>query len=411
VTARLLCTVLLVSLVACRKAPSPAPLAAEPPAAKVAAAGNRPPGAAPSGQLSRVRPPAEPCVSRKGARPGELVARAAELHTEREHARALACAEEALRAVPRSVPALHWRATSLVALGRLEEARLAFARALAVDPDDPETLLGAADLYVTRAPGEREALLVGLEYALRGARVAGGRKEKDVAAQLLGVAAMAENDLGRSRDALLHADRALEHRPRDASLWYERGVALYELVRFDEARGALEKALALAPEDPWALHYLALVAEHAGEKERAEKLEAKARARSPRDFRGVDLTRAEFETEVTRAIAVLPDDERRALATVSLEISAVPALDDLTAVDPPLSPTILGLFRGPSEHEACDDLDPDEPCRSIVLYWRNLARYARDRRELSEQVRVTLLHELGHLHGETDDELRDRGLE
>jgi predicted Zn-dependent protease with MMP-like domain len=26
-------------------------------------------------------------------------------------------------------------------------------------------------------------------------------------------------------------------------------------------------------------------------------------------------------------------------------------------------------------------------------------------------VRVTLLHELGHLHGETDDELRDRGLE
>ena len=47
----------------------------------------------------------------------------------------------------------------------------------------------------------------------------------------------------------------------------------------------------------------------------------------------------------------------------------------------------------------------------MVLYWRNLARFARDRAELAEQVRVTLLHELGHLHGETDDELRDRGLE
>jgi predicted Zn-dependent protease with MMP-like domain len=95
---------------------------------------------------------------------------------------------------------------------------------------------------------------------------------------------------------------------------------------------------------------------------------------------------------------------------VPLELVDVPSLDDLTAVDPPLSPTILGLFRGPPEDEACGP-DLTAPCRSIVLYWRNLARFARDRRELSEQVRVTLLHELGHLHGETDDQLRDRGLE
>jgi predicted Zn-dependent protease with MMP-like domain len=46
-----------------------------------------------------------------------------------------------------------------------------------------------------------------------------------------------------------------------------------------------------------------------------------------------------------------------------------------------------------------------------VLYRRNLLRFARDRAQLSEQVRVTLLHELGHLHGETDEGLRARGLE
>jgi tetratricopeptide (TPR) repeat protein len=338
------------------------------------------------------------------------VERAADLYERGEHVRALACSDEALRADPRNVPALHYRATSLAALGRADEARFAFARALAVDPEDPETLAGAADFFVARAPGDRDGLLLGVEYALRGARVAEGRKDRDLAARCLGLAAMAENDLGRSRDALGHADRALRDRPRDASLHYERGVALYELVRFKEARGALERALSLAPDDAWTLHYLALVAEHAGDRAQAEKLESKARTRAPREFRGVELTRAEFDGELRRAIELLPPEEKRALATVPLEVADVPSLDDLTAVDPPLSPAILGLFRGPSETEACEEGAP-QPCRSIAIYWKNLARFARDRRELAEQVRVTLLHELGHLHGENDDELRDRGLE
>jgi predicted Zn-dependent protease with MMP-like domain len=50
-------------------------------------------------------------------------------------------------------------------------------------------------------------------------------------------------------------------------------------------------------------------------------------------------------------------------------------------------------------------------CRSIVFYRKNLIRFAHSRQELDDQVRITLLHELGHLQGEDDDELRDRGLE
>ena len=91
-------------------------------------------------------------------------------------------------------------------------------------------------------------------------------------------------------------------------------------------------------------------------------------------------------------------------------LKQIPAYADLTAVEPPLSPSILGLFRGPSLGEPCPPGEgPD--CRSIVIYRRNLLRFARDRAQLSEQVRVTLLHELGHLHGESDEGLRARGLE
>jgi len=55
--------------------------------------------------------------------------------------------------------------------------------------------------------------------------------------------------------------------------------------------------------------------------------------------------------------------------------------------------------------------DEKGPCRSVVLYRRNLARAVISQDELLEQIRVTLLHEVGHLRGEDDMELAARGLE
>ena len=105
-------------------------------------------------QLAHVRPPAPSCMGSRA--PARLLVSRAALEFERgEHARALFCADEALRASPRLVPALRLRAAALTELGRLDEARLAYARALAIDAADPETLYGAAQLYVSRLPGDR----------------------------------------------------------------------------------------------------------------------------------------------------------------------------------------------------------------------------------------------------------------
>ena len=49
--------------------------------------------------------------------------------------------------------------------------------------------------------------------------------------------------------------------------------------------------------------------------------------------------------------------------------------------------------------------------QSIVLYRKNLARAVKTRAELSEQIRDTLLHEIGHLEGLDEDDLRRRGRE
>ena len=321
------------------------------------------------------------------------------------------CADEAVRLAPRHIPALVLRADVLGALDRVEDARLAWGRALAIDPSDPDALLGAAELHVRRLGPSRDALETGLEYALRGARAPAARRDRTLAARLSLVAGMAENDLGRSHLALPHLDRAVAVLKNDADAAYERGVALYELSRLSEAERAFERVLMLAPGDAWALHQLGLVAERRGDRKRADGLLARARKIDPEDFPPeVAVDEETFRREVRDAIAALPEDEKRALAAVPVEISDLPDADDLLAVDPPLSPSILGLFRGPSDSEPCTAEDGPR-CRAIVFYRRNLVRFARDRKELENQVRVTLLHELGHLHGEDDDQLRARGLE
>lgn len=383
---------------------TPAPARSAPPA----------PAAPADSQLAKVRPRPAPCLpGNPEAAPTALAARAEEELDAGSNERALACADEALRAAPRLLSALVARADALAALNRVDDARIGYARALAQDADDPYALLGAAELYVRRLGGGSESVELGLDYARRGLRAANRATPRDagLAAQLELVTGMAENDLGQSRAALAHLDRSLQDRPDDADAIYERGVALYELCRFDEARRALEKALALAPDDAWTIHELGLVAERLGERARADELLARARTLSPEDFPPELQVDAEaFDAEVKDALAALPATEKKALQSIPLEVADLPDAADLLAVDPPLSPSILGLFRGPSEGEPCTKADGPR-CRSIVIYRRNLLRFARDRRELSEQVRVTVLHELGHLHGESDDELRARGLE
>jgi predicted Zn-dependent protease with MMP-like domain len=71
---------------------------------------------------------------------------------------------------------------------------------------------------------------------------------------------------------------------------------------------------------------------------------------------------------------------------------------------------LLGLFVGPSfvEELSCDD--PMPPV--IRLFVENLRDEAEDDPALFRQeVRTTLLHELGHYLGLDEDGLAERGLE
>ncbi len=324
---------------------------------------------------------------------------------------ALACSARASADDPDSPDAHAERAADLVALGRYPEAQLAFTRALALDPDHPDALLGASDLYVTRLPDSRDNDELALVYAEHGLKQARKEKENDLIGSFALESAMALNDLGRPKEALERADEALKHKAPEDDANYEKASALYELCRFTDAKVLFTKLTRIKEKEAFARYHLGLIAERASDADEAARELAMARQLDADDFPPeVDVSQAEFQQMFERQMAALPADMRKDLSSLPVTTQDLPDLDDLVANDPPLSPAILGLFRGPPLGEACDNSEPG-PCRSIVLYRKNLARVTRDKVDLEDQVRITLLHELGHLRGEDDLQLAARGLE
>ena len=333
----------------------------------------------------------------------------------KDYEKALSCAAQAAALAPGDVLAHTERANALAQLNRNEEATLAYARALAIDPDSLDALAGAAHFYIVLMPSTRELDELGAAYAERGFELATAQRDEPFALSFARLSAMGFNDTGQAQDALERADWVLQREAGDPEAQYERAVALFELCRFPEAKTAFTRLLGDAERAAWAHHYLGLLLEREGKEKEADTHFGKARALDAESFPAPVLLSPEaFRAQLDRAIAALPPDMRKDLNGIPVEMEDLPKLIDLTSGDPPLSPSILGLFRGTPLGEACEpepDAQPGAPCRSIALYRKNLARAVKTEAELIEQISVTLLHEVGHLRGEDDSELAARGLE
>jgi predicted Zn-dependent protease with MMP-like domain len=251
-----------------------------------------------------------------------------------------------------------------------------------------------------------------LDLAIEGARLAGRGDDDELGARLAFVEGQARLALGDSRAALDRIAVAVRAFPDDLDVRAEEAGALYELTRFEEAADLLERILEEDPEDAGAHWLLGLCLERLGRVEAAERHLARARELASDDFpEVVSLSPDAFEKVVEDALAELPEPVRRYLENVAVTVEDLPEVEELLASDPPHSPSILGIFRGsPLGDKASMDPWSHFPS-SIALFQRNLERYARDREDLLEEIRVTLLHEVGHFLGLDEDQLRDLGLD
>jgi len=81
---------------------------------------------------------------------------------------------------------------------------------------------------------------------------------------------------------------------------------------------------------------------------------------------------------------------------------------DLAGVEP--GGTLLGLYHGIPQSERGSWYGNMLPDR-IVIYQRPIEAVARNRREIQKEIRITLMHEIGHHFGLGEEELSEAGYE
>jgi predicted Zn-dependent protease with MMP-like domain len=107
------------------------------------------------------------------------------------------------------------------------------------------------------------------------------------------------------------------------------------------------------------------------------------------------VKRDRFTRMAEVALAAIPETFQAQLTNTLIVVDDLP---DLEAVREGEDPDLLGLYEGATV------LEHGLPER-IVLYQRNHENIVADERELAEQVRETMRHEVGHHFGMEEDEL------
>jgi predicted Zn-dependent protease with MMP-like domain len=111
------------------------------------------------------------------------------------------------------------------------------------------------------------------------------------------------------------------------------------------------------------------------------------------------------EAEIARLTKRLPADIRTALQDLPVHLQARPDSD----IAAELGDDLLGLFSGETLHERGETLLPTPP--QIHLYLENIRDEAgNDPTLFREEVRITLLHELGHYLGWDEDAMEQHGI-
>jgi len=122
------------------------------------------------------------------------------------------------------------------------------------------------------------------------------------------------------------------------------------------------------------------------------------------------MRKLDFERAVAQAMDELPAPFRRALRQVRVEIADRPSHAIVREAGIRGDEELFGWYEGTPLTERTSDFGMVVPDR-IVIFQRPLESAFRRRRDLIEEIKTTLRHELGHHLGLDEDELARLGLE
>jgi predicted Zn-dependent protease with MMP-like domain/predicted negative regulator of RcsB-dependent stress response len=319
---------------------------------------------------------------------------------------ALAWLDEALRAHPDGAEAHNGRGEILWDEGKVDEALHEFERALLADPKFVTAHLNRAELMVEDLSEFEQAVALCDELLAGNPELP--RLDRATEAEVYYLKAKAVFYLDDLDGALFLVRRALKTGGEVSIYRAFDGQILFELGRFEEARKALETAIAMDAEAGHAIYHLALVRERLGNREEAEWAFAKANALDPDRYPlPVEIDEALFRQAAGEALDNLPRSIRAYVEEVPILVEDWPSAELLSQER--VSPQILGIYIGVPRTEGGANDQPEDLTR-VVLFKRNLEKVCRDRNDLIEQIQVTLRHEIGHHLGLSEEDLERLGL-
>ncbi len=117
------------------------------------------------------------------------------------------------------------------------------------------------------------------------------------------------------------------------------------------------------------------------------------------------LSEDEFSALVREAIAQLPPRYATLLSNVTVMVEDEPSQEVLDELELESDDDLLGLYQGSSlDNESFFQPGGNLPAH-ISLYRGPLLRFSRTRKSLIQEIRDTLVHELGHHVGLDDEEM------
>ncbi len=120
--------------------------------------------------------------------------------------------------------------------------------------------------------------------------------------------------------------------------------------------------------------------------------------------RRCSLDRRAFERLVADTIEALPAPFRDKLANVAVMVAESPSAAETRSVDLPPCDDLMGLYQGTPYGERGTGYHLALPDR-ITIYRRPILAVCRTEAEVRDEIRATVLHEIGHYFGLSDDEL------
>jgi len=117
------------------------------------------------------------------------------------------------------------------------------------------------------------------------------------------------------------------------------------------------------------------------------------------------MKREQFIKVVEEALGSLPQEFRSRIRNVAFRVEDMPP-NQPSQQSGQQRKLLLGLFHGvPTTKKSVFQLqaEPDY----IVLYQRNIEAVCSSEAEVREQIRLTVIHELGHYFGMDENQLKD----